>query len=110
MIIVSVQRDRDGCIKGFSVSGHANYEERGRDIVCAGVSAIVQTAILGLQEFLGIDLAGSQREGLVVCSLPPLAPVLRGQADAILETMLLGLTAIASSYAGYVQVEDPKEV
>lgn len=110
MIIVSVQRNRDGCVKGFSVSGHANYEEHGRDIVCAGVSAIVQTAILGLQEFLGIDCAGEQQAGLVKCNLPSVEPVLRREADAILETMLLGLTAIASSYPGYVQVDDLKEV
>ncbi len=31
------------------VSGHADYAEKGKDIVCAGVSAIVQTAVLGLQ-------------------------------------------------------------
>jgi len=34
----------------ISVKGHANYGEFGKDIVCAGVSAIVQTALLGLVE------------------------------------------------------------
>ncbi|AMA72768.1 ribosomal protein [Aneurinibacillus sp. XH2] len=29
--------------------GHANYAEHGKDIVCAAVSAIMQTALLGLQ-------------------------------------------------------------
>lgn len=33
----------------IDVVGHAEYDEYGKDIVCAGVSAIVQTAILGLE-------------------------------------------------------------
>lgn len=110
MITVSIKRDQDGCIKVFSVSGHSGYAKRGQDIVCAGVSAVVQTAILGLQELLNIECAGSQSDGQLICSLPLVGPLLRREADIVLETMLLGLTAIASSYAGYVQILDSKEV
>jgi uncharacterized protein YsxB (DUF464 family) len=38
----------DGQMKVEAV-GHANYAEHGKDIVCAAVSAIMQTALLGLQ-------------------------------------------------------------
>lgn len=110
MIIVSIKRDQNGSLKAFSVSGHAGYAEHGQDIVCAGVSAIVQTAILGLQEVLNVDCAGSQSEGRLACALPPLEPVRQREADIVLETMLLGLTAIASSYAGFVQILSEKEV
>ena len=33
----------------IEVKGHAMYGAHGRDIVCAGVSAILQTAVLGLE-------------------------------------------------------------
>ena len=33
----------------IEVEGHAMYDAHGRDIVCAGVSAILQTAVLGLE-------------------------------------------------------------
>ena len=36
---------------GMSVIGHANYALNGHDIVCAGISAIVQTAALGCKHF-----------------------------------------------------------
>ena len=49
MIRISVVRDRRGDIVGWSVSGHSGFAPRGEDIVCAGVSAIVQTTLLGLQ-------------------------------------------------------------
>ena len=37
--------------EGISIktTGHANYAPYGEDIVCAGVSAILQTAVLGLE-------------------------------------------------------------
>lgn len=35
----------DNFIKGFKVSGHANYDDYGKDIVCAAVSSIVITSV-----------------------------------------------------------------
>ena len=43
MIAVSVRKD------GITVSGHANYAEAGKDIVCAGVSALVQGLIRSME-------------------------------------------------------------
>jgi uncharacterized protein len=34
----------------IEIEGHANFDKHGSDIVCAGVSAISQTAVLGLME------------------------------------------------------------
>lgn len=36
---------KDDFIKGFKVTGHANYDDYGKDIVCASVSSIVITSI-----------------------------------------------------------------
>lgn len=33
----------------IDADGHANYAPNGQDIVCSAVSAILQTAVLGLQ-------------------------------------------------------------
>lgn len=48
MIAVSVRKD------GITVSGHANYAEAGKDIVCAGVTALVQ-GLVGSIESLTVD-------------------------------------------------------
>ena len=39
MIVIEVRKDR------ITVSGHAHYEASGKDIVCAGVTALVTTLI-----------------------------------------------------------------
>ncbi len=36
---------KDDFIKSFKVTGHANYDDYGKDIVCAAVSSIVITSI-----------------------------------------------------------------
>ena len=43
MIVVCVRKD------GITVNGHANYAETGKDIVCAGVTALTQTLIRALE-------------------------------------------------------------
>ena len=37
-------------IDAFSISGHANAGPFGRDIVCAAVSAVVQMALMGVEQ------------------------------------------------------------
>ena len=39
----------------LTISGHAGYAEQGKDIVCAGVSAIAYT-LLGYLEDIGVDV------------------------------------------------------
>lgn len=43
MIAVSVRKDR------ITVAGHAEYAEAGKDIVCAGVTALVQGLIRSIE-------------------------------------------------------------
>lgn len=53
MIKVKINYE-DNFIKSFKVTGHANYDDYGKDIVCASVSSIVITSInmaLKLDEF-----------------------------------------------------------
>lgn len=37
--------------KGFSISGHADYDEYGKDVVCAGVSSMAQFAAYILKAY-----------------------------------------------------------
>ncbi len=107
MIRAVIDRASSGDIIGFEVSGHSGYAEIGKDIVCAAVSAIVQTAVLGLVDVVGIEVVYHQRSGKVRCSLPEgLSEDLRGKANIVLETMLCGLKSIQEGYGPYIKVEE----
>ncbi len=99
MVSVTILRDEEGGVAGFEATGHAGFAERGGDIVCAGVSALTQTAVLGLARRLGAPLEVVQRPGLLRCRVGGDASrEVRKRAQDILETMVLGLREIAARY------------
>lgn len=109
MIKVKVIRDSDGFIREFTVTGHAGYSRRGRDIVCAAVSALAYAAAGALEELAGIK-GYTERDGYMRCAVPKEIPAEKKEtARTILETMVLGLKQVELGYEKYVSVLD-KEV
>lgn len=105
MIKIQVQRDQSGEIRRFTVEGHAGYAEHGRDIVCAAVSAVTQTAILGLKEVLKLPVVVEMRDGYLSCRLPEVVvATARPMAQAVLETMLAGLKDIQEGYPDFIEL------
>ena len=103
MIKITWKRDANGCIRAFSVIGHAGAAPKGKDIVCAAVSALAQSAVLGLERHLRRKMRVIWREGCLEATIfnpPPDA-----MTDAVLETMLLGLREIAAQYPDFVKLE-----
>ncbi|HHW13223.1 MAG TPA: ribosomal-processing cysteine protease Prp [Firmicutes bacterium] len=106
--MTSVQFLRAGTrFVGFKAKGHTGYAPAGQDIVCAGVSTLVQTAVLGLQKLVGLELQIEQEQkgGLFNCRIAGAVEEKKlEQADLILNLMYLGLQQIAQEYRKYVQV------
>ena len=94
-----------GHITGFSAKGHTGYAQAGEDVVCAAVSALTQTAYLGLNEYVGPDTRVSQKDGALRVTLPKeLSPEKREAAELILGTMLLGLRSVKDNYSDYLKI------
>ncbi len=106
MITAEIFYDEMRSRKGFIVKGHAGMAEKGQDLVCSGVSALTQAAILGLEAVLHkkpdwkID-----SDGYLECWLPSdLNDEESLQAQAIIHTVELGLTGIEKDYGKYLKV------
>lgn len=92
-------------IKGFKIQGHAGYAEEGEDIYCAGVSAISQTALIGLLNHLSSKPKYSIEKGWLELELPDiLSQEDRKKANLILSTMEAGLRSLQESYPQYIKV------
>lgn len=105
MVIVTITRNAKGKIVGFSGTGHADFARAGEDIVCAAVSALLQSTIKGLQEYVGINLAISKEKGYLEVKLKEIEKdSLQLPTDAILETLVLGLKAIEKEYRKYMKL------
>ncbi|KXZ40136.1 hypothetical protein SAMN05661008_01344 [Alkalithermobacter thermoalcaliphilus JW-YL-7 = DSM 7308] len=110
MIKAVIRRDSKGQIFEFEIKGHANYAQHGEDIVCAAVSALSQTVIIGLCDYLNIKCDFKIDSGYLHCKLPfELDKQKRLQADAVLETMVLGIKNIKEGYPSFVKLYE-KEV
>jgi uncharacterized protein YsxB (DUF464 family) len=94
---------------GFRAQGHSGYADQGQDIVCAAVSALTQTAVLGLTEVVGVpcQVVVSEEDGLLECLLPRELPHDQWQrSQLILGVLFTGLKATEKEYKRYVRVKE----
>ena len=88
--------------------GHTNYGEKGEDIVCASLSSIVQTAVLGLLMIVMVELKMKRDDeaGYLKFTLPEKLNAEQDlQACAILDTMLCGISDLYESFSDYIELE-----
>ena len=96
-----VLKKKGSYIGGFSIKGHSKTANKGEDIVCAGVSALAQSALLGLGEHLNRNVRYEVKSGNMFVELLDEPDEL---TEAILTTMRLGLSEIAKLYPEAVQL------
>ena len=87
---------------GYEESGHSGFAEEGEDIVCAAVSAITQTAMMGLQHFAPNTQAHWEAgdDPILVVKVPTPSH----ETEVILQTMVIGLEDILSGVPDYVRI------
>lgn len=96
---------QNGRIAGFLADGHTGFAEEGEDIVCSAVSAVTQTAVLGLTDVLNLPAAVEVQDATLSCMLEKgIAEADWQRAELILETMTVGLRSIADSYGDYIKI------
>ena len=106
MTIIEVVKE-DGHVVSLDADGHTGYGEAGEDIVCAAVSSIIQTALLGLMQVAGIAVKYDRHDedGRLRFVLPTLSGKDRHSADMILDTMLLGLSDLYETYSDFIELK-----
>ncbi|MDR2634730.1 MAG: ribosomal-processing cysteine protease Prp [Clostridiales bacterium] len=98
----------NGKIKAVSAEGHTGFADSGEDIVCAALSSILQTAVLGLMKVAKIDVRVEmdENEGVLSMSLPPkLSERSERDAEVLLQTLLLGVSDLYEGYSDYITLE-----
>ena len=104
MIEAVILKNSRGVIQGFKIKGHAGFDNPGKDIVCSAVSAIVYTALGGLNELVGFR-SYTEKNGLISCYIPTnLTAEQVETTDIILKTMVIGLKQIEVGYDKYIRI------
>ena len=93
-------------ITGFSVSGHSDYDEPGKDIVCAAVSAVVTMAEATINDVCGAKAKVRVKDGennRITLTLPTSCDE-EESVQACLAGMMLYLCSLRDEYPDNVEV------
>ena len=95
MIAVSVRKGR------ITASGHAGFAEAGKDIVCAGVTALIQTLVKSVD-----DLTEDKIEYEIS---PGRADIYYGdpseEGKLLVDSFFIGICMIADEFPDHVRIE-----
>jgi len=99
---------RNNKIIEVECDGHTGYGVYGEDIVCASLSSVVQTALLGLLVVAQVNPQVSRldEKGYLKFSIEGDLPAEKQiKADAILDTMLCGISDLVEGYSDFIELE-----
>ena len=98
---------RKGEIVSFKIKGHAMPKKKHVhiDLICAAISAISQTTIIGIEEVLKIKVKYDIKDGFLSLNLENQTPIDIERCQVLLETMILGLKSVEITYGKYIKVE-----
>jgi len=109
MIRVTIERTLSGVVSAYVVDGHAQYDEPGKDIVCASASAIAVGTYNAIESLLGLKPKYEMRKGYMRVDLTGLlldADEARERLNLLLESMIVMIRTIEQSYGDYITVSD----
>ena len=107
MTYITVTKHNDSIVD-IECNGHTGYGVEGEDIVCSALSAIVQTAILGIIKVakVNVDYKTDDKRGYLKATLPPnLDKATRHDCDVILSTMIAGITDMQKGFPKFIKLE-----
>ena len=93
-------------INGFSISGHSDFDEPGRDIVCAAVSAVVTMAEATINDVCGAKAKVRVKDGennRITLTLPVSCDE-EDSVQAVLTGMMLTLCSLRDDYPDNIEV------
>ncbi|MDD6101514.1 MAG: ribosomal-processing cysteine protease Prp [Clostridiales bacterium] len=97
MITVNIIKLQNGRICGFVIDGHAEYDEKGSDIICAAVSTLAINTANSIEEFTNdiINVSIDEEEG---GHLSLLLPEVSDDSELLLKAFVLGIKNIEAEY------------
>lgn len=100
MVKVSVV-SKDGLLNKIEISGHANSNVKGHDLVCAGVSSVAFGTLNALDEMTSesVDLHVGHTIRIEVLNL------FDEKCQLILKTMMIQLATIEQQYSKYIEIK-----
>ena len=109
MTTITIYRNHSKEVTGFDCSGHAGFDDSGKDIVCAAVSMLVINTINSIENFTDAEFSVDEDEEFGVINYR-LKEAAKGDVALLIKSMILGLTGIQKDYGNDYIILRFKEV
>ena len=93
---------------GLEISGHTGYARAGKDILCAAISGMSQSCMLGITNVLGIKakVTRDDNSGYLKIELPSnLRSEKLNDAQILFKTLHVSLEDLMTGYSKYISME-----
>lgn len=105
MIHIRIKRKK-GKICEMEVSGHALFDQYGKDIVCAGVSAINFGGLNAVAHYFNNDLSSFEVEITDGKTLLTINNLNENRVQTVLETLVIQFKTIEETYSKYIHISE----
>lgn len=93
--------------KGITVTGHANYAQPGKDIVCSAVSMLTQNLIESIHKLTKDRIVYQMKPGHIDIEFKSLSE----QGKLLIDSFFIGISTVIESYGSeYVQIKQHEAV
>lgn len=92
----------------LELDGHTDYNVEGEDIVCAGISCIAQTAVLGIFNVAKVNASFQRDEerGFLQLVIPfDISQSQKDKCNCILQTAVLGFADMVEGFSDFIEME-----
>lgn len=103
MTKVVFSKNKQGNYIGFTAKGHAGGGEAGFDIYCAAISAITQTAVIGLEDVCKVKTDIKMKDGYLSAFISE-NDAKNEDCQVVFKTLNLGLQSFKSENPKYIQI------
>lgn len=103
MTKVVFYKNKEGNFSGFEAKGHAGGGEAGFDIYCAAISAITQTACIGLEDVCNAKPKITMRDGYLKAVISD-KETQKESCQVVFKTLSLGLQSFKEENPKYIQI------
>ena len=97
--MITIKPLKGSYVKGYQVEGHADFAEHGMDIVCSAISVLSQSCLISLQRYGKVEWY--MESGLLTVDVP----VPSSYTNLLINSMVLGMSAVAKNYPEHVYIE-----
>lgn len=107
MVSVIIKRNKEGKLYSLRASGHADYAEKGNDIICAAVSVLTINTANSIEALTDDEIISNMNYEEIILDFE--LKTVSEKSSLLMEAMLFGLKGIEEENKEYLSVKVEEE-